>query len=91
MPPLGNMKAKHWYLATIALWVLMCLAHFIFRTHSILSGPRDGDLYAYSWSFQTMAFLIFRFPLWCLALALGLAAELWHFSRQRINEKAEQA
>jgi hypothetical protein len=87
----GNMKPKHCYLATIALWALLCLAHFVLRTHSILTGPRNDDLYSYSWSFQLMAFLVFLFPLWCVAMAVGLLAEVWHFARHKTDEKAEQA
>jgi hypothetical protein len=87
----GEIKAKYCCLTTIALWALLCVAHFVLRTHSILTGPRDGDLYAYTWSFQLVAFLVFRFPLWCLGLAAGLSAELWYFARHRTDEKAEQA
>ena len=83
------MNAKQCYLATIALWALLCAAHFVVRTHWLLAGPRDGDVYAYSWSFQAGMFLIFRFPFWCAALAATLLGEAWGFSRHRANRKAE--
>jgi hypothetical protein len=83
------MKAKHVYLASFALWVVLCTCHFILRTEAILNGPRDSDEYAYAWSFQSAMFLIFRFPLWCVALVLILALESWHFSRQRLKQSTE--
>jgi hypothetical protein len=82
------MKPKHVYLASVAAWALLCLGHFVFRTHAFLTGPRDGDLYSYSWSFQSVMFLIFRFPLWFVALALVLLFEIWHFSRCETKEIA---
>jgi amino acid permease len=85
------MKSRHAYWASIVAWGLLCLGHFVFRTHTILSGPRDDDLYAYSWTFQSIVFLIYRFPLWCLALVALLVLESWHFSRRRTKNIAEQA
>jgi hypothetical protein len=85
-----NMKAKQFYLTSTAIWALLCVAHYVFRTHSILAGPRDDDLYAFSWGFQSIMFLLFRFPLWCVVLATVLLAGSWHFSRSKKNQKAEQ-
>ena len=85
------MKAKHIYLGSVAGWLVFCTCHFILRTEAILTGPRNDDAYAYSWSFQSASFLISPFPLWCLVLVLILALESWHFSRQRQKETAELA
>jgi hypothetical protein len=61
----------------------LVIAHYILRTHSILTGPRDGDLYAYSWSFQGIVFLIFVFPFWLIALCAMIALEIRHFRNVR--------
>ena len=82
------MNAKRWVVAKIGIWLVLCAAHFVFRTHSILSGPKEGDLYAYSWSFQAIMFLIFRFPFWLIALVILFRAELLDFLRPKNEERA---
>jgi len=81
------MKGKQLYFTSVAVWILLCVVHFIFRTNAILSGPRDGEQYAYTWSYQAVMFIIFRFPLWLIALAAVLFAELRYYAREKKNEK----
>lgn len=71
------MNPRRLYLASIALWIVLCAAHFWFRTTGILSEPGETDLYALTWSYQLMAFLLVRFPLWLLGLIPLLSAEVW--------------
>jgi hypothetical protein len=75
------MKPRRLYLVSIALGLVLCAAHFWFRTATFLSNPTDTDLYAHTWSFQLMAFLIVFFPLWLLGLILLLSVEVWCVSR----------
>ena len=70
------MKSCGLYLATIALWLGLCAAHFWFHATAILRDPSETDLYALTWSFQLMAFLLVRFPFWLLGLILLLSVEI---------------
>jgi len=64
------------------VWSLLCFGHFYLKTSQILSGPHDGDLYAYSWSYQAVMFSIFRLPVWLLILGLVMILEDLYFSRR---------
>ena len=81
------MKPKHAYLASAAIWALLCVAHYVVHTLAVLAGPRDGDLYAYSWSFQAITFALVFLPIWFIALCIVIAAEMRHFSLRRKNEE----
>ena len=61
---------------------MLCAAHFVTRTLGILRGPHDGDLYAYSWSFQAVVFAIFRFPFWLIGALVAFLAERSYFVRR---------
>ena len=67
------------YGTTLVIWVVLCFAHYYLRTLGILSGPHDGDLYAYSWSYQAMAFAVVCFPNWILVLGLAYLLEALYF------------
>ena len=84
------MKPSYIYIASVALWIALVTAHYILRTHLILTGPRDGDLYAYSWSFQGLVFLIFVFPFWLFALCAMIALEIRHFRSARSKSGTEK-
>jgi hypothetical protein len=86
----GNMSPKRTYLISVALWAVFCVGHFLLRTHAILMGPRDVDLYAYSWGFQFWMFLFFPFPVWIVALGFALLLEMWYFSSKQKKGIAEQ-
>ena len=73
-------------LTKFGLWLALCVAHYVVRTHAILNGPRDNDLYAYTWGFQAVAFLLFRFPFWLLALAGLLGGDVARWLRPNHNE-----
>lgn len=68
---------------TLLLWTLACGAHFYFRTTSILNGPHEGELYAYTWSFQALSFCVFRLPLWVVGLVLIVGMEWAMVTRAR--------
>jgi len=53
---------------TFAIWLLICFSYELHRIAAILALPPSGDLYAYTWGFQLMTFVIFRFPVWIAAL-----------------------
>jgi hypothetical protein len=71
------------YVGSFIVWSLLCFGHYYLRTLTILSGPHDGDLYAYSWSYQAIMFLIFLFPIWILILGLVYFLEAFYFIRKQ--------
>lgn len=87
------MKARYIYAVSAILWMILVAAHYIFHTHSILSGPRNGDLYAYSWSFQAIVFLTSIFPFWLAALCAIIVLEVCylrtHSQKQYATNKAQ--
>lgn len=70
------------YAATVALWAAGLVAHCIWRTYSVLSGPLRPDLYANHISFQVITFVLIFVPLWLLALLLVLISEFAIFGRK---------
>ena len=77
------MTSKNLYLGTLAIWFVLCLSHYLLKTHLVLSGPHDDDTYAYTWGFQALAFLVFRLPWWLLALLIVMFVEYLIFPRER--------
>lgn len=63
--------------ATILVWAILCLAYFYIRTAIYLSGPQEGDLYSYTWSFQALGFSIAQLLFCILALGLVLFIEAY--------------
>ena len=61
--------------ATIAVWLIVCLAYELHRITAFLALPPTGDLYAHAWGFQLMVFAIFRFPVWLVGLLVILIVE----------------
>lgn len=54
-------------ITTVLLWAIGCCLYCYWYVNSILAQP-GWDAYAYSTGFQTLMFLIFRFPFLLLAL-----------------------
>lgn len=48
---------------------------FLVQSASYLRNPQDGDLYAHTWGFQFLVFVMFRLPLAFLLLGIVLAVE----------------
>ena len=68
--------------ATVAVWLVVCLAYEMYRIAAFLALPPSGDLYAHDWGFQLMAFAIFRFPVWLVGLLVILAVEFTLLKRR---------
>ena len=62
-------------LLTVGVWLILCLGYELYRISRFLALPATGDLYAHSWSFQLMAFAVFRFPFWLIALLVIFVIE----------------
>ena len=84
------MNRKLTMIMTVLLWSLCCLVHYYFRTINIFQGPRENDLYVYSWVFQGMCFGMFQFPLWLCGLVIVLFGESLYFSRKEKMKKQIQ-
>ena len=81
------MKLKTTISLSVLAWVICCGAHYFLYTLTILRGPHDGDAYAYSWTFQALAFSFVRLPFWILGLfAIVLGEYLYHSRRPTNNE-----
>lgn len=68
--------------ATLLLWVAVAVLLASWRVHSVLSGPRDGETYAYTVSFQLFAFAYAELPWLLLLLCFVLGCELVVWRRQ---------
>jgi hypothetical protein len=68
--------------ATVAVWLVVCLAYELHRISTFLALSATGDLYAHDWGFQLFAFTIFRFPLWLVGLLAILIVEFALLSRR---------
>ena len=66
-------------LVILIVWLVACLGYEFWRVATFMAEPASGDLYAHSWGFQVVVFVVFRFGFWLAALLLALAAEgFWH-------------
>jgi hypothetical protein len=74
---------RNCYVALVGIWALLCLGHSLIRTLIILSGPHDSDLYAYSWSYQGVIFLIFFLPAWIVGLSVVVSLLALYFVRTK--------
>ena len=68
---------KFWKLALaqLALAILLFLVVFYVRTKELLAGPHVGDLYAYTWGFQSVVFALFWLPAILLCAGIILIVE----------------
>jgi hypothetical protein len=83
-----------WICALVQVFVVVVLLtwHFYVWTKGYIAHPTDGDMYAHTWSFQTMVFCIFQ--LLPAFVVLGVLFTLEWFAlcfilnrRQHTNEK----
>ena len=68
--------------ATVAIWLVVCLAYEMYRIAAFMALPPSGDLYAHDWGFQLFAFAVFRFPIWLVALLAILVVEFTLLKRR---------
>ena len=63
---------KFWFWALVQVCIVAVIAgwRFYVGVSDYLAHPTDGDLYAHTWSFQAIVFLIFTLP----NIAVGVAA-----------------
>jgi hypothetical protein len=57
-------------LLLLTAWAISCAAHAMYFVASTLALPDIPDAYARTVGFQLLMFVMFRLPLWLLALAL---------------------
>jgi hypothetical protein len=72
-------------LGTLSVW-------YFIRTAAYLAKPTDGDLYAHTWSFQAMVFVVYLVPavaLFVALIALELLVLSW-FPGRRTNKHDNQ-
>jgi hypothetical protein len=55
---------------------------FMQRTEEYLAGPADGDVYAQTWGFQIMVFIIGYMPLILLVVGILIILESYVLSRK---------
>ena len=62
-------------LVILVLWLALCASYAFWRVATFMAEPASGDLYAHTWGFQFIAFVVFRFGFWVAALLFALAIE----------------
>jgi hypothetical protein len=84
---------RFWLRATLQFAVVIILAciWFYFRTVAYLSGPPDGDLYAWTWGFQIMCFMVIWLPLILLINSLALCFQYFLFKKRYIVQSDSSA
>lgn len=65
-----------------AIWAVLVSVHFVTRTVALLHDFHSGDLYAYSWTFQVVAFTLWPLPIWLLALCVILTIVYFFLKQQ---------
>jgi len=83
------MRLKTTISSSVAVWAICCGFHYYLYTLAILQGPHDDDAYAYSWSFQALAFAIVRLPFWILGLLAIVAGEYLYHCRINTTKGSE--
>jgi hypothetical protein len=59
-------------LVILVLWLVLCLGHEFWRVATFMAEPASGDLYAHTWGFQFVVFVVFRFGFSVAALLFAL-------------------
>lgn len=81
-PGMAKLANRFWFWALVQVCVVIAI--FAWRFHvavsAYLTHPRDGDLYAHSWSFQAIVVLIFVVPRLFAGMAILLGLE-WFAAR----------
>ena len=83
---------RFWLRATLQFVFVIVLASiwFYFSTVAYLSGPPDGDLYAWNWGFQIMCFVVIWLPLVLLITILALSFQYFLF-KKRYTPQSEKS
>lgn len=48
-------------LVIFVFWLVLCVGYEFQRIATFMAQPAAGDLYAHSWGFQFVVFVVFRF------------------------------
>ena len=75
-----------WAIVQICMVVAIAVCLFYIGVSAYLANPTDGDLYAHTWSFQAIAFLIFTLPKIVVAVIALLGIE-WFIARRIAKRK----
>ena len=90
-----SLTHRFWFWAIVQACVVAAIFgwRFYAGTLEYLAHPTDGDLYAHTWSFQAMVFLMFAVPMFVggMAIVLGLESIVIRMisKRQVRGEKIE--
>jgi uncharacterized membrane protein YhaH (DUF805 family) len=76
------------YLRTVLAWLSVCIAYNVWRLSTYVPNPIDGDFYAHNWRYQLIVFLVFRFPIWIVALLIVLCIEIVLLKRLADSSKS---
>src|SRR5690242_5144485 len=71
-----------WALVQICIVAVIVGWRFYVGVSEYLAHPPDGDLYAHTWSFQAIAFLVFAAPKIVVGVIALLGVE-WFVARRR--------
>ncbi len=72
------------YAITVLAWFVACAGANAWLISSYLANPKDSDLYAHTWGYQFVVFLIFQLPFWFLGLLAVLVVEFIFFARYSV-------
>ena len=76
-------------LAAIAgIWAIGTIVYAAYIIRSILAGPRSGDAYAYTLSYQLVMFVFYRLPPLLMLLASVCALEIARCHAQRARSSS---
>ncbi len=72
-----RLRQKFWFWALVQACIVAIIVawRFYIGVSNYLAHPTDGDLYAHTWSFQAIVFLVFRLPIILLAFGAWLGLE----------------
>jgi hypothetical protein len=63
------------YLSTIILWSAACISFNVWRIYSYINNANDLDIFAHTWSFGFIVFMVFYLPIWLFGLFIVLVIE----------------
>jgi len=79
---MARLTHRFWFLALMQICVIAAIVgwRFYVGVSEYLAHPPDGDLYAHTWSFQAIVFLVFTLPKILVGVAALLGVE-WFIAR----------
>lgn len=75
------------YTRTVLVWLIVCIGYNIWWLSNYTPNAIDGDFYAHNWRYQLIVFLVFRFPIWVVALLILICIEAVILRRRSDSSK----